>query len=118
MTEQPSANDGEQRDKSRMWTFAKGGDELTVEHSFEREDAIHVTLTREDEAGVQTKRIYEFANEAEAGQFHASLDEFLLQFGWVFIGYLPNRRSHQDRRHGIRPSDRRRWWTDGGTFLE
>ena len=108
---------GERRDNTRTWTFAKGGDELTVEHTFEG-DAVRVTLTRADETGAETTRVYDFANEDEAQQFHVSLDESLLQFGWVFIGYLPNRRTAHDRRHGVRPSDRRRWWTDGGTFLE
>lgn len=101
----------------RMWTFAKGGDELTVEQWVEGE-AVVVTLTRSYETGAETTQVYDFPNEQAAEQFHANLDVSLLQFGWVFVGHLPNRRGHLDRRHLIRDSDRRRWWTDGGTFLE
>jgi len=108
---------GETRDKRRMWTFAKGGDELTVEHWFEG-DTVRVTLTRADDTGAETTRVYEFPDEQTSDQFNADLDASLLKFGWVFIGYLPNRRTHPDRRHEARVSDRRRWWTDGGTFLE
>lgn len=101
----------------RIWTFAKGGDELTVEQ-WVAGDTVVVTLTRSYETGAETTQGYEFPTEMAAEHFHANLDASLLQFGWVFVGHLPNRRGHQDRRHLIRKSDRRRWWTDGGTFLE
>jgi hypothetical protein len=101
----------------RIWTFAKGGDELTVEQWLDG-DTVVVTLTRSYESGAETTQGYDFPNEQTAAHFHANLDASLLQFGWVFIGHLPNRRSHEDRRHLVRKSDRRRWWTDGGTFLE
>jgi hypothetical protein len=101
----------------RVWTFAKGGDELSVEHSVEGEMVV-VTLIRSHETGDETIRVYEFPTESAADEFHANLDASLLQFGWMFVGYLPNRRIHHERRHDVRRSDRRRWWTDGGTFLE
>jgi hypothetical protein len=101
----------------RIWTFAKGGDELTVEQWVEG-DTVVVTLIRSHETGAETTQGYDFPNEQAAEHFHANLDASLLQFGWVFVGHLPNRRGHQDRRHLVRKSDRRRWWTDGGTFLE
>jgi hypothetical protein len=101
----------------RTWTFAKGGDELTVEQWVEG-DTVVVTLTRSYETGAETTQGYDFPNEQTAAHFHANLDTSLLQFGWVFIGHLPNRRGREDRRHLVRKGDRRRWWTDGGTFLE
>ncbi len=93
----------------RIWTFAKGGDELTVEQWFEGATVV-VTLTRSYETGDEATRAYDFPTEDAADAFHRDLDASLLQFGWVFIGHLPNRRSHPDRRRLIRKSDRRRWW--------
>lgn len=111
-------SDESAQDVSRVWTFAKDGDELTVEQRVDG-DVVVVTLTREHETGVETVRVYDFADESEAEHFRTDLDASLLQFGWLFVGYLPNRRSsHRDRRRPGRKSDRRRWWTDGGTFLE
>jgi hypothetical protein len=101
----------------RIWTFAKGGDELTVQQWFEGATVV-VTLTRSYGTGDEATRAYDFPTEDAADAFHQNLDASLLQFGWVFIGHLPNQRSHPDRRRRIRKSDRRRWWTDGGTFLE
>jgi hypothetical protein len=101
----------------RVRTFAKGGDELTVEEWVERENVL-VTLTRADEKGAETVHAYEFPNQAAAEQFHAKLETTLLEFGWSFVGYLPERRTHEDRRQRLRNSDRRRWWTDGAIILD
>ena len=101
----------------RVRTFAKGGDELTVEEWVERETVL-VTLTRADEKGAETVHAYEFPNQAAAEQFHAKLETTLLEFGWSFVGYLPERRTHEDRRQRLRNSDRRRWWTDGAIILD
>jgi hypothetical protein len=101
----------------RTWTFAKGGDELTVEQWLDGE-SVAVALTRASETGAETVHSYEFADQPSAEQFHASLDEALLKFGWSFVGYLPQRRTHEDRRQRLRSSERRRWWTDGALILE
>ena len=101
----------------RVWTFAKGGDELTVEQWVEP-GGLAVALTRADETGAETVHSYEFADESSAEQFHANLDKALLEFGWSFVGYLPQRRTHEDRRQRLRSSERRRWWTDGVLILE
>lgn len=101
----------------RVWTFAKGGDEVTVEQWAEPETVV-VVITREYETGAQTVHSYEFAEHSSAEQFHANLDEALLKFGWSFVGYLPQRRTHEERRQRLRSSDRRRWWTDGVLILE
>ena len=99
-------------DDLRIWTFAKGADELTVEQWVEGHKLV-VALTREDETGAQTVRAYEFPDQPAADAFHESLDASLLEFGWSFVGHLPERRMHVDRRRDVRRSDRRRWWTDG-----
>lgn len=101
----------------RIWTFAKGTDELTVEQWLEG-TAVLVTLTRVSESGERTVHAYEFPDQSTADVFHASLDQSMLEFGWSFVGYLPQRRSHEDRRQQLRDHDRRRWWTDGALILE
>jgi hypothetical protein len=101
----------------RVWTFAKGADELTVEQWVEGATVL-VTLTRASESGEETVHAYEFPDQATADAFHESLDRGMLEFGWSFVGYLPQRRSHEDRRHHLRGRERRRWWTDGALILE
>ena len=101
----------------RVWTFAKGADELTIEQWLEG-DTVVVALTRSDETGAETVHAYEFPDQPAADTFHASLDASLLEFGWSFIGHLPERRIQPDRRGHVRRSDRRRWWTDGALILE
>ena len=103
--------------EGRVWTFLKGGDELTVEQRIEG-DTVVVTLTRSRETGRETAHAYELPDQSAAEQFHANLGTSLLQFGWTFIGQLPDRRAHRKRRQTPRKSDRRQWWTDGGAFLE
>jgi hypothetical protein len=101
----------------RIWTFAKGADELTVEQWVEG-DTVLVTLTRASETGENTAHCYEFADQPTADAFHERLDQGMLEFGWSFVGYLPQRRSDEDRRHHLRGHERRRWWTDGALILE
>lgn len=104
-------------DDLRIWTFAKGADELTIEQWVEGETVV-VALTRADETGTETVRAYEFPDQSAADEFHAGLDASLLEFGWSFVGHLPERRMQPDRRRHVRRSDRRRWWTDGALILE
>ena len=105
------------QDDLRIWTFAKGADELTIEQWLEGETVV-VALTRSDEKGVETVHAYEFPDESAADEFHAGVDSSLLEFGWSFVGHLPERRMAPDRRSHVRRSDRRRWWTDGALILE
>jgi hypothetical protein len=105
------------QDEFRIWTFAKGADELTIEQWLEGQTVV-VALTRSDQNGAETVRAYEFPDESAADEFHAGLDSSLLEFGWSFIGHLPERRMGSDRRQQVRRCDRRRWWTDGALMLE
>jgi len=105
------------QDELRIWTFAKGADELTIEQWLESETVV-VALTRSDGKGVETVRAYEFPDQAAADEFHAGLNSSLIEFGWSFVGHLPERRMGADRRDHVRRSDRRRWWTDGALILE
>ena len=101
----------------RLWTFLKGGDEITVEHAA-YEGRVTVTVRHDREIDGDTVRVHHFPTESAADDFHANFDASLLKFGWVFIGYLPNRRHSIDHPENTDPADRRRWWTDGGTFFE
>ena len=98
-------------------TFLKGGDELTVEHAVS-EAGVTVTVRHDREMDGETVRIHHFADESAADDFRANLEASLLKFGWVFIGYLPNRRRSTSHQENPEHADRRRWWTNGGTFLE
>ena len=105
-------------DDLRIWTFAKGADELTIEQWLEGETVV-VALTRSGEKQeAETVHAYEFPDESAAEEFHAGLDSSLLEFGWSFVGHLPERRMGPDRRRNVRRSDRRRWWTDGVLILD
>ena len=117
MNDRPERVQEDGSDTSRVWTFAKGGDELIVEQWIEGE-GVAVALTRADETGAETVHSYEFADETAADEFHAKLDKALMEFGWSFVGYLPQRRSQEDRRQRLRSSERRRWWTDGAIILD
>jgi hypothetical protein len=101
----------------RIWTFAKGAVELTVEQWTEG-DVIVVTLRRSDAAANETAHAYDFSDQDDAAQFHARLESSLVESGWSFVGSLPERRSLEDRRHHLRNCDRRRWWTDGALNVD
>jgi hypothetical protein len=105
------------QDDLRIWTFAKGADELTIEQWLEGETVV-VALTRSGAKEVETVHAYEFPDESAAEEFHRGLDSSLLEFGWSFVGHLPERRMGSDRRRNVRRSDRRRWWTDGVLILD
>jgi len=105
------------QDDLRIWTFAKGADELTIEQWLDGETVVGA-LTRSDEKWGETVRAYEFPDESSADEFHAGLGSSLVEFGWSFVGHLPERRMGADRRQHVRRSDRRRWWTDGALILE
>jgi hypothetical protein len=105
------------QDDLRIWTFAKGADELTIEQWLEGETVVGAR-TRAHEKGVLKLRAKQFPDESAADEFHAGVDSSLLEFGWSFVGHLPERRMAPDRRSQVRRSDRRRWWTDGALILE
>ena len=101
------------------WTFARGVDELTIGR---RIDSGGVTLTvsvNSANAHVNSSNAhtYEFPDLATAMRRQAEMEASLIKFGWSFVGFLPQRRSHDERRGMPRATDdRRRWWTDGYIF--
>src|ERR1044072_5192694 len=75
----------------RVWTSAKGPEQISVGEGVEG-PVVLVTLTRSSEAGEETVHAYEFPDQATADAFHEKLDRGMLEFGWSFDGYLPQRR--------------------------
>jgi hypothetical protein len=64
-----------------------------------------------------SSRTFTFPSEAATERFKADMETLLLNTGWSFAGYMPDRRGRRDRRTFPRPIERRRWWTDGWLFF-
>jgi hypothetical protein len=93
------------------WTFARAGDELMIvrpKHSHGL--LLVVTMNR-------SSRTFTFPSETATERFKADMETLLLQTGWSFVGFTPDRRGRRDRRTFPRPTERRRWWTDGWLFF-
>jgi hypothetical protein len=60
------------------------------------------------------ERTYVFEDIEKLKSFQEDMERFLVQTGWRFDEFSPDRRTGRDRRGFPRPgNDRRRWWTDG-----
>jgi hypothetical protein len=94
------------------WTFVRGVDELTISRRV-CADGVILALSLNESA----PHTYAFPNLAAARRRQTEIEGSLIRFGWSFVGYLPQRRSRDERRGAPRPADdRRRWWTDGYIF--
>ena len=91
------------------WTFARGGQHMVIQRG-------------ETPAGVELRvqvdgaepRVYPFDTLEALVPFQSDMEKFLLQTGWTFVQFCPERRTGRDRRGFPRiDNDRRRWWTDG-----
>jgi hypothetical protein len=60
-----------------------------------------------------TPRSFFFSDLDRLVAFQADMEAFLVRSGWSLLGFSPDRRRGRDRRHFPRPTERRRWWTDG-----
>ena len=60
-----------------------------------------------------TPRSYAFDSVSSLARFQTDMETFLLNTGWRFRQFLPERRRGRDRRGFPRVEERRRWWTDG-----
>lgn len=90
-----------------VWTFARREERLSLRRQ-ETEEGFLLVVTENG-----TPRSYFFSDVARLTTFQADMEAFLVQSGWTFETFSPDRRSGRDRRHFPRLSDRRRWWTDG-----
>lgn len=89
-----------------VWTFAKRGETMTISRI---EDSCTLVVTP---AG-GTSRTHVFADADKLITFQRDMETFLLNTGWAFVKFSPERRSGIDRRNFPRLNERRRWWTDG-----
>lgn len=60
-----------------------------------------------------TARSYGFDSVSRLARFQTDMETFLLNTGWQFRQFSPERRRGRDRRGFPRVAERRRWWTDG-----
>jgi hypothetical protein len=92
----------------RVWTFERNGERLEIRRG-ETDSALQLKVTRND-----TPHVYEFGDALSLLRFQSDMESMLVQTGWTFVEFTPDRRSGRDRRGWPRlPDDRRRWWTDG-----
>jgi hypothetical protein len=71
-----------------VWTFVKGGEELTIEQRLERGRVVEI-LTLAGKSGADTVRAYEFHDSGAAAQFHTNLEATLLWFHWSCVAQPP-----------------------------
>lgn len=92
-----------------MWTFTRSDQRLTIQRC-ETEHGWSLILQTDSEL----PRTYRFESLVELVPFQSDMEYLLLQTGWSFASFCPERRTFRDRRTFPRVTDdRRRWWTDG-----
>jgi hypothetical protein len=91
------------------WVFTRGDERLEVQRC-EEDDGNPAMVVRH---GSAPPRHYEFPDVRALMRFQSDMELFLLQTGWAFTEFLPERRTGRDRRGFPRLTERRRWWTDG-----
>jgi hypothetical protein len=90
-----------------VWTFERAGQRLEIR----REEAD--SGTRMILVGEGLPRTYCFDDPDRLLKFQKDMESLLLQTGWSFVSFSPDRRSGAERRDWPRLDERRRWWTDG-----
>ena len=91
------------------WVFTRGDERLEVQRSDEI-DEVPVMVVR---SVTGEPRRYEFPDVTSLLRFQSDMELFLLQTGWTFAEFTPERRTGTERRTFPRLTERRRWWTDG-----
>jgi hypothetical protein len=64
-------------------------------------------------SGMGEPRSYRFASITALINFQCDMEALLLNTGWSFVKFSPDRRTGAERRTWPRLTERRRWWTDG-----
>jgi hypothetical protein len=90
-----------------VWTFERAGQQLEIRRD-EADSAARLMLISEG-----LPRTYRFDEPNRLLKFQKDMETLLLQTGWSFVSFTPDRRSGADRRQWPRLEERRRWWTDG-----
>jgi hypothetical protein len=88
------------------WTFSRGEQRLEIQRK-PVENGYLLTVT-----SVAPSRSFFFGDLAALVLFQTDMEAFVLNTGWSFHQFAPERRSGIDRRQWPRVTERRRWWTD------
>jgi hypothetical protein len=91
----------------QVWVFERGGQPLQIR----RRPVTDGWLL--EVSGDGAPRSYSFADLDPLITFQSDMERFLLQTGWTFTSFSPDRRTGRERRKWPRLAERRRWWTDG-----
>jgi hypothetical protein len=95
-----------------VWIFERGVERLQIRRD-EFETGVQLTVVQNDEP-----HAYRFADLPALVTFQSDMEAMLVQTGWSFVEFVPDRRTGKDRRGWPRLlSDRRRWWTDGVRYV-
>jgi hypothetical protein len=89
------------------WIFVRGDARLEISRE---ETCTGVNLIVSSEG---VPRAFAFASLERLVRFQSDMEALLLRTGWTFSRFVPERRSHRERRAFPRLLERRRWWTDG-----
>ena len=95
-------------DSPWTWVFARGAQRLELTR-LETESECRLLI----ENGEGGPRSYLFNDMVTLVNFQGDMEAFLLNTGWLFMEFRPERRTGRERRTWPRMRDRRRWWTDG-----
>jgi hypothetical protein len=110
MSREPAA-DKTMVDDARTWIFERGAERLELARRT-TPDGLTLVVTSDG-----PPRSYSFNDETALARFQSDMETFLLETGWAFSAFVPERRSGRDRRGWPRIDERRRWWTDGIRFV-
>jgi hypothetical protein len=89
------------------WTFERAGQRLEIRRE-QADSSTRLMLTSEG-----LPRTYRFDDPSRLMKFQKDMESLLLQTGWSFVAFSPDRRTGIERRRWPRLDERRRWWTDG-----
>jgi hypothetical protein len=89
------------------WTFERADQQLELRRRDVPEGVLLVVT------GDGAPRSYFFNTIESLVLFQSDMESFLLNTGWSFVAFTPDRRTGRERRGFPRLEERRRWWTDG-----
>lgn len=85
------------------WVYALGLEQMEVRRG------VSPTSTRlEVSGGRADPQVIDLDDHAALVTYHLGFERALIQSGWSFVEFQPNRREGADRRSMARPTDRRR----------
>jgi hypothetical protein len=94
-------------DSTWTWVFRREHERLELRRIVGDDDSCRLVIVNADGS-----RSCGFDDLTELVTFQYDMEAFLLNTGWSFTEFRPERRTGRERRHWPRLHDRRRWWTD------